>query len=150
MIGDEFMPDSWREVVTDWQGGLVFIGSNAAGGMVQISSFDDKPGLTPMELLLAGLAGCTGSDVVSILEKKHKALERLEIKVRGKRAEEHPKVYTEIHVQYLLWGEDLDPISVNQAIQLSSKKYCSASAMLGCVAKIDFSYEINKSTEISE
>lgn len=142
------MPDSWREVIADWQGGQAFIGSNAAGGSVQISTINDKPGMSPMELLLAGLAGCTGADVVSILEKKRKSLENLVIKVRGKRADEPPRVYTEINIIYLLWGEDLDARSVEQAIQLSHEKYCSASAMLGCRAKIEFSYEINSDWKI--
>jgi putative redox protein len=144
------MPDSWREVTADWQDGHAFIGSNAAGGKVQIGHFDDTPGLSPMELLLAGLAGCTGADVVSILEKKHESLENLVIKVRGKRAEEHPRVYTEINIQYYFWGIDLNPKSVDHAIRLSHAKYCSASAMLGCCAKIEYSYEINPHKNISE
>jgi putative redox protein len=115
------MSGPWREVIAEWQGGLAFLGSNATGGTVQMNSFDDKAGLSPMELLLASLAGCTGSDVASILEKKHKSLENFIIKVQGKRAEEHPKVYTEINILYLLWGEDLDRKSVEQAIQLSQE-----------------------------
>jgi putative redox protein len=95
-----------------------------------------------MEMLLLGLAGCTGMDVVSILKKKRQDLQAFKIRVRGKRAEQHPRVYTLIEVTYLLWGENLDAKAVERAIELSEKKYCSASAMLNAVAEIRSSYEI--------
>ena len=101
-----------------------------------------KPGVSPMEMLLLGAAGCTGIDVISILEKKRKKIDNFQIKVRGLRAKEHPRVYTKIEVVYLLWGQNLDTKSVEQAIELSENKYCSASAMLGAVAQIKSRYEI--------
>lgn len=142
------MSGAWREIIAEWQGGLAFTGSNATGGNVQINSSGDRIGLSPMELLLASLAGCTGSDVASILEKKHKTLENFIVKVQGKRSEEHPRVYTEINILYLFWGEGLDSKSVEQAIQMSQQKYCSVSAMLGCSAKIQCSFEINQNGKI--
>lgn len=143
------MEDNWKEVVTDWQGGMGFIGRNPAGGEVQIGTINGKPGIGPMEMLLLGLAGCTGMDIVSILEKKRQVLQEMQIRVRGKRGETHPKVYTDIEVTYHLYGEALDPRAVEQAIELSEQKYCSAGAMLGAVAKIKSSYiihEISKAT----
>jgi putative redox protein len=95
-----------------------------------------------MQLILTGLAGCTGMDIVSILKKKRYEIEKFQVQVRGKRAAEHPRVYTEIEIQYLLWGSDLDELAVEQAVHLSEKKYCSASAMLGAVAQIKSSYQI--------
>ena len=136
------MEDSWKEVFVDWQGGMGFIGRNPSGGEVQMGSINGKPGIGPMEMLLLGLAGCTGMDIVSILEKKRQDLQEMRISVRGKRAENHPKVYTDIEVTYHLYGEMIDPRAVEQAIELSEQKYCSAGAMLGAVAKITSSYQI--------
>jgi putative redox protein len=136
------MVDSWREISIDWKGELGFEGRNSTGGTVQIGKVEDRPGVSPMELLLMGLAGCAGMDIVSILTKKRQALKDFQVQVRGKRAVEHPKIFTEIEVTYLLWGDALDPKGVERAIQLSEEKYCSASAMLGAVAKISSTYRI--------
>lgn len=137
-----------RTVSATWLGELAFRGENTRGGELQIGTLADQPGVSPMELLLLGLAGCTGMDVVNILRKKRQSLSDLRVNVRGKRAEEHPKVYTEIQVEYVIAGEDLDPKAVRQAIELSEEKYCSASAMLGVTAKITSSYQINPQPEI--
>ncbi len=141
------MSEDWKEVVADWRGGFAFWGTNQAGGSIQMGSIDDRPGVSPMELLLLGVAGCTGVDIVSILKKKRKNLEKFLVRVRGKRAGEHPKVYTEIEVIYELWGEDLDAKSVEQAIGLSEEKYCSASAMLQASAQIRSQYIIHTANE---
>ena len=141
------MAEEWKEVVAEWVGETAFIGRNLTGGSVQIGTFQDQPGLGPMELLLVGVAGCTGMDIVSILSKKRQKIEKFEIKVRGKRAETHPKVYTEIEVTYQLWGNQVDPKMVEQAIHLSEEKYCSASAMLSAVANIRSKYVIHQSSE---
>jgi putative redox protein len=142
---DDFMSQR-KEVVAEWvtglpDGALGFIGRNASGGTVQMGTMDGVPGISPMELVLVGLAGCTGYDVASILAKKRKGLKKFQVKVSGLRAETYPKVYTEIEVEYLLWG-NLDTTSVEQAIELSEKKYCSVSAMLVSSAKIRSSYQI--------
>lgn len=99
-------------------------------------------GARPMELLLAGLAGCTAVDIVDILRKSKQNLTGLRVKVTGERANDFPKVYTHIHVTYLLQGKSLSEDAVKRAIKLSEEKYCSASAMLGVVAKIESRYEI--------
>jgi len=95
-----------------------------------------------MELVLVGLAGCTGYDVASILEKKRQPLQDLKIKVRGKRVDAYPMVYDQIEVEYLFWGEGLSEKAVEQAIQLSEEKYCSVSAMLSKTAEIKSAYRI--------
>lgn len=141
------MEDNWKEVIADWQGGMGFIGRNPSGGVVQIGSVNGQPGIGPMEMLLLGLAGCTGMDIVSILEKKRQDLQDMQIRVRGKRAETHPKIYTEIEVIYHLYGKGIDPGAVEHAIELSEEKYCSAGAMLGAVAKITSSYIIHEKEE---
>lgn len=101
-------------------------------------------GARPMELLLAGLAGCTAVDVVDILRKSRQPLTGLRVKVTGERADDFPKVYTHIQVTYLVQGKGLSQDAVKRAIKLSEDKYCSASAMLGAVAKIESSYEITE------
>ena len=136
------MEKAWTEVVADWQGNLGFVGSNSEGGTLQINEFNGKPGVKPMELLLLGLAGCTGVDIVDILTKKRKHFEKFEVRVRGTRAQEYPRVYKEIEVIYRLWGQDVAAQDLEQAIRLSEEKYCSAQAMLDAVAEIRSSYEI--------
>lgn len=137
------MEKAWTEVVTDWQGDFGFIGSNQKGGTIQINDLNGKPGVRPMELLLLGLASCTGVDIVDILAKKRQHIEKFEVRVRGRRRDEYPRVYKEIEVIYRLWGEDIIARDVEQAIRLSEDKYCSARAMLEAVAEIRSSYEVN-------
>lgn len=136
------MVDSWKEVTAKWQQDDAFLGYNSEGATVRIGNLDGKPGIGPMEMLLLGVAGCTGIDVVSTLGKKRQNLQNLQIFVRGKRAEQHPRVYTDIEIMYYLWGDSLDPRAVEHAIQLSKEKYCSASIMMGAVANISTSYKI--------
>ncbi len=99
-------------------------------------------GASPMELLLVGMAGCTGMDVVDILRKKRQQVNGLEVRIEGTRAETHPMVYTEINVVYVVRGKDIAPKAVEDAIHLSESKYCGAGAMLGKTAKINSRYEI--------
>jgi putative redox protein len=136
------MSQEWKEVSAQWQGEMSFIGKNKPGGSVQMGTIDGQPGTSPMELLLMGVAGCTGIDIVYILGKKRITLDQFEVRVRGKRAEDYPKVYNEIEIEYLLWADDLSPKAVEQAIELSEEKYCSASAMMAKSAKMRSSYRI--------
>lgn len=136
------MEDLCKDVIAEWQGDLAFIGRNESGGSVQMGTLDGAPGIGPMEMLLLGVAGCTGIDVVNTLKKQRQSLQELKIKVRGKRADKHPRVYKEIEVVYLLWGDGLEPQAVERAIRLSDEKYCSASAMMRGTAKISTTYQI--------
>ncbi|NJD57884.1 MAG: osmotically inducible protein OsmC [Anaerolineales bacterium] len=136
------MAEQWREIEAEWQSGGAFIGRNVAGGIVQMGTLADNPGISPMELVLVGLAGCTGVDIVDILVKKRQPLRGLKVKVRGKKAEDFPKVYREIEVEYLIFGKDIDPKAVEHAIRLSEEKYCSVSAMLRSSADIRSTYQI--------
>jgi putative redox protein len=136
------MSESLTEITAAWKGQSTFIGYNAAGGAVQMGSLGDKPGVSPMQLLLVGLAGCTGMDVVSILQKQRVKLTDLQVKVQGERAAEHPKTWSAIRVRYLVWGEAIQPNDVERAIQLSETKYCSVWAMLGKAARMTSDYQI--------
>lgn len=106
-------------------------------------------GPRPMELLLVALAGCTAMDVISILRKKRQPMEGFAMEVRGERASEHPKVYTDIDLLYIVKG-NVEPQAVVRAIELSATKYCSASAMLRKAARIRYRYRIEPVTPGAE
>ena len=89
-----------------------------------------------MELLMIGLAGCTAMDVVSILRKKRQNMSGFEIRIHGDRTTDHPKVFTDFELEYVVHGVDIDPAAVERAIQLSTETYCSAHAMLEKAAHI--------------
>ncbi len=138
------MGDGWTEVNTSWKGDMTFISENERGSTVQMSGQKDQPGIGPMQLLLAATAGCTGIDIVSILQKKRLKLTDMQIKVRGKRASDYPMIWTDIHIIYNLWGEDIPAKDVEQAIQLSEEKYCSVSQNLRKSTNITSEYHILK------
>jgi putative redox protein len=121
-----------------------FVGRASSGHAVVVDASAEKQGASPMELLLIGMAGCTAYDVMSILEKKRQTVTGLEVSARAERAEEPPRVYTTIEVEYVLRGRDIKPKAVKDAIRLSEEKYCSASIMLGRTAQITTSYRIEE------
>jgi putative redox protein len=106
----------------------------------------NNEGARPMELLLIGMGGCTGFDVVGILKKARADLQSLTIKLEAERADEVPSVFTKIHVHFVLTGVALKETLVQRAIELSAEKYCSASIMLGQTADITHSFEIIEQT----
>jgi len=114
----------------EMDGGEQFGGSHAA--------------TAPMELLLISLVGCTSADVISIINKMRLNYNKFEATIHAERAEEHPKVYTKIHIDYYIFGEDIKEESFKRAIELSQEKYCSISAMLNKAVDITFAYHINK------
>lgn len=101
-------------------------------------------GTRPMEMILIGLAGCTAMDVLSILKKKRVRLDDFSMQVEAERAEEHPKVFTRIHLHYIFTGNDIKPKDIERSIELSQDKYCGASAMLRKAAEISYDYEIKE------
>ncbi len=104
-------------------------------------------GASPMELLMIGLAGCTAMDVVSILRKKRQNLTGFEIRIHGDRAAEHPKVFTDFELEYIVRGVDIDPSAVERAILLSVENYCSVHAMLEKAAHIRTRFTIIQEQE---
>jgi len=104
----------------------------------------DNDGFRPLELFAIGLAGCTAMDVISILQKKKQPVESFEVRVHAETAEEHPKVFTHIEVEYLLLGQNISKEAVERAVELSSKKYCPAQAMLNKVAPIDIKISLQE------
>jgi putative redox protein len=106
-------------------------------------------GPQPHRLLLLALAGCTGMDVISILRKKRQQVSSLNVIVQGRRAEQHPKVYTHINVLYRVRGNNVDPQAVERSIELSKTRYCPVIGMLGKVAEVTTRYEIEEETELT-
>ena len=129
-----------------WVEGMQFVGEAGSGHAIVLDGSESgggrNTGMRPMELLLVGLAGCTAMDVVSMLKKRRQQVSGLEVRVEGERAEEHPRVYTRIKVEFIVRGDELSEKAVRDSIELSERKYCSASAMLGETAEISSSFQI--------
>ncbi|MEK7206666.1 MAG: OsmC family protein, partial [Pseudomonadota bacterium] len=102
-------------------------------------------GSRPMELVLIGMGGCTAFDVVHILKKARQEITDCVAQVEAERADTDPKVFTRIHIHFVVTGKKLDPKRVDNAIHLSAEKYCSASIMLGKTARITHDFEIVES-----
>ena len=104
-------------------------------------------GVRPKELVLMALAGCTGSDVVSILQKKRVKLSDFEINITAQQSENHPKVFTHIDLEYVFYGKDIKEKDVERAIELSTETYCGVSAMLKKAMTINHTYKIVETEE---
>jgi len=126
--------------------GLQFVGESGSGHAVVMDAYPEvggsNTGMRPMEMVLVGLGGCTGMDVVSILKKKKEPFDGLEIKINGNTAETYPKKYTDIHIEFIARGKDLSEDALKRAIELSMQKYCSVKASLEGSANVTWSYKI--------
>ena len=133
-------------ISVNWVDGMLMVGKSHSGHSITMDGppeiGGDNLGVRPMEMLLLGVAGCTMIDVVTTLKKMRQDLTNCETKLSAERAIEHPKVFTDIHIQFIVKGQDLDPKKVEKAITLSAEKYCSASIMLGKTASITHDFEI--------
>jgi len=131
-----------------WTGGtgMSFIAETGSGHILAMDGAPDGGGNNlaprPMETVLAGTGGCTAYDVVLILRKSNQKVKGCEVRLHAERAETDPKVFTKIHMHFIVRGEELKPSLVESAIKLSHNKYCSASIMLGKTAQITHDYEI--------
>lgn len=148
-MSEEKPKNQWKEIETVWDGEAGYIARNKAGGTVLMGKDrNGNIGLGAMEMLLAGLAGCTMIDVVSILRKKRQEPVEFKVIVRGnQRLTEYPYHYTEFEVEYLLWGENLQEKDVAQAVQLSEEKYCSVGGTLSKAGPIHSRFRILKPGE---
>jgi len=105
-------------------------------------------GARPMEMLLAGLGGCSAFDVVMILKRGREDITDCVVEIDAARAETDPKVFTTIKLHYIITGNNVDSTKVERAIKLSAEKYCSASAMLGAVASITHDFEVRNASAL--
>ncbi len=129
-----------------WRGDMEFEGTADSGHTLTLDAAPEvggaNKGFRPMELMALSLAGCTAMDVISILRKKRQEVTGFEVQVHAKQAKEHPHVFTDIQVTYVVRGRNIDPAAVERAVQLSEEKYCPAQAMLRKAAPIALKYEI--------
>lgn len=129
-----------------WQGGKAFEATSSTGHKVMMDASkevggEDK-GSRPMELLLMGLGGCSGIDVIMMLEKGKQNVKDCQMDVTAERADAIPAVYTKIHLHFKVIGTDLNEKKVARAVELSAEKYCSVSKMLEKTAEMTHTYEI--------
>jgi putative redox protein len=131
-----------------WKKGLSFDGTSDSGFEIPLGTSIDHggagDGTSPMELVLIGLGGCTAMDVISILEKKHQKVTNFEVHLHAERATEHPKVFTDIMLEYVVTGYEIDPEAVQRAIELSETKYCSVSGMISKVAHVQTKFTVKE------
>ena len=134
-----------REAIVRHVQNLTFIGKAGSNHWTTIDSSHGESSAaatSPMELILIALGGCTGSDVAIILEKKRARVSKFEMNITGERAQKDPKVYTSIHINYIVEGFNLREKDIAHAIELSMTKYCSVSAMLKKSVSLTYSYTI--------
>jgi putative redox protein len=129
-----------------WVEAATFLGESDSGHAVVMDGPPDSGGrnlgVRPMEMLLLGMGGCTAFDVVHILKKARQPVADCVVELSAERAESEPKIFTRIHVHFMVSGEGLAEKQVARAVTLSAEKYCSASIMLGKTAEISHDYEI--------
>lgn len=129
-----------------WAGDVGFVGETESGHQVTMDGPPDHGGRNrgprPMEMVLLGMGGCTAFDVIHILRKGRHAVADCLAHIDATRADTDPKVFTRIHIHFVVSGQDLKRDAVARAIELSATKYCSASIMLGKTAEITHDFEI--------
>ncbi len=134
-----------------WVEQVTFLGEAASGHAVVMDGPPESGGrnlgVRPMEMLLLGMGGCTAFDVIHILKKARQPVTDCVVELSAERADTEPKVFTRIHVHFILSGDGLAEKQVARAVELSAEKYCSASIMLGKTAEISHDYEITAASD---
>ena len=131
-----------------WLDNVSFVGETETSHAIVMDGAPDAGGRNigprPMEVVLIGTGGCTAFDVVHILKRARQAVSDCVVELEAERADTDPKVFTKIHMHFVVTGKDLKPEQVERAIKLSAEKYCSASIMLGKTAVITHDFEIRE------
>jgi len=134
------------QVKVKWIDGVSFVGESESGHAVVLDGAPENGGrnigMRPMEMLLIGMGGCTSFDVVAILKKARQPIVHCVAEIEATRADTVPKVFTKIHVHFVLTGTGLNPVQVERAVKLSAEKYCSASIMLSQACPISHDFKI--------
>ncbi len=134
------------KAVVRHSGNMSFIGKSESNHWVIMDTTKkvggEEASVRPIELILIGLGGCTSVDVISILNKMRVKLDKFEVNIDANQAEDYPKVFKKIHIEYIFHGKDLKKGNLERAIKLSQEKYCSVSAMLRNTAELTYSYKI--------
>jgi len=131
-----------------WLDNMSFVGESGSGHSVVMDGAPEfggrNLGMRPMEMLLLGLGGCSSFDVVLILQKSKQQVVDCEVLIEAERADKDPKVFTRIHLHFVVSGRNLAADKVERAVKLSAEKYCSASIMLGKTAAITHDFELHE------
>ena len=126
--------------------GITFVGKTDSNHWITMDGpenfYGSNAGIRPKELILLSLAGCTSSDVIAILQKKKVDLKGFEVNIKAEQQEEHPQVYTKIHLEFMFYGKNIAEKDVERAIELSQTKYCSVTVMLQKAVEITHSFKI--------
>ena len=130
-----------HKVMTNWKGGLTFESDNPSGKTVMmdtdIEGQPERNGLSPKAMMLASLAGCSGLDIISILDKMKIVPKDFKMEITGELTDEHPKYYHSVNVIYHFYGENLDESKCKRAVDLSVEKYCGVMEMFRRFAKMN-------------
>jgi putative redox protein len=137
-------------ITVKWKGKMSFIARREEGHSLTMdappSSGGDGEGFTPVELILAGLGGCTGMDIVTIMQRERQQITGLEVNVTGTKRNELPHYFEAIDVHYVVRGRNITKPALERAIQLSEEKYCSVRAIFRPEVKVTYSYDIAQET----
>ncbi len=129
-----------------WIDGMMMVGESASGHTIVMDGPEELGGkdlgVRPMEMLLLGMGGCTTVDVVSTLKKMRENVQDCRVEISAERADEHPKVFTAIHLHFIVEGDNLNDKKITKAVSLSADKYCSASIMLAKTATVTHNFEV--------
>jgi len=140
------MADDAIELTARTAGGMTFIAQANSGHWTVMDATEAVGGhegaMHPFEHLFAALAGCTGVDVLYVLKKKRIPVDDMQVNVKAKRRDKHPRIATDIHIHFTVIGPDIPPEAVERAITLSQEKYCSVTGQIRETANITTSYEI--------
>ena len=137
------MADNIYKATIQYAGNEFFIGTSPSGHAQTIDSKSERRAAqSPLEMLLVSVGACTAVDVVSILEKKRQNITDYKVEVSGERREEFPRAFVKFHIHHIVYGRDISEQAVEQAIELSDKKYCSVAATVRPTAEITTSFEV--------
>ncbi len=129
-----------------WVEGITFLGETESGHGIVMDGAPEvggrNLGARPMEMMLLGAGGCSSIDVIMILKKSRQAVSDCYVDISAERADTDPKVFTKIHMHFVVTGKDIKPEVVEKAVKLSAEKYCSASIMLGATAAMTHDFEV--------
>ena len=138
-----------HKTTTHWKGGMQFESDNPSGNTVLMDTVvkgqDKQFGLSPKAMMLSALAGCSGIDIVEILEKMKVVDYELKMEVEGFLTDEHPKFYHKVHVDYHFYGTDLNPKKINKSVKLSVDKYCGVMEMFRQFSTVTTTIHIHNS-----
>ncbi|MGB9866630.1 MAG: OsmC family protein [Bacillota bacterium] len=134
-------------VKVEWNPKEGFSAVNQAGAVIKVGGSpgleESAPQFKPMQLLLVAVGGCTGIDAISIMQKQRAEVESMKISIEGDRAQDHPRVFTNIRIHFDIQAKNVTPEQVKRALELSRDKYCSVGNTINKVARLEYSFSLN-------